>query len=979
MDSKSEQHIDLRNKAEGRLVHRPSTDRDPRSAEELLHELEVHQIELEMQNDELRRSQAALEESRDRYLDLFEFAPEGYLTLNSNGMIIEVNITGAALLSAERKNLLNCRFASLITHEDKDNWHRHFQSLLKSKGHQSYELELMRIDGSRFHAKLGCLLKKTDNASVVRIAIADISERKKLEQTQNRLIRSLKLLSEGGMLLIHARNEQKLLEEICRLAVETGGYLMAWVGFAENDPVKTIRPVAQSGYEEGYLDSIKVTWSDTELGQGPTGTAIRTKAVVVNQDCLHNPKMVPWREAALNRGYQSSIALPLVNNGYMLGAFTIYSADPYAFSDEEVALLEQLANELAFGIQTLRTRAEHDEALSALQQSEQRYHGMLADQTEVISRFKADHTMIYANDAFCRLFGKRSEDLIGYKWNPIVVQEDLPLIQEKLDSLSPTHPVVTVENRIIGGRGAIHWMQFVNRAFYDERGNLSEIQSVGRDITEQKKLGIALATNEKEFRSLAESMPQIVWITRADGWNIYSNKQWVNYTGLSLEESYGHGWNKPFHMDDQKRAWDAWQNAVNNHGTYSVECRLRRADGKYRWWLIRGVPVLDEAGNIAKWFGTCTDINDLKQSEQDLKVASITVQKILKENDQLSQEISRRNADLSALTAHVQQIGEKEKASLARELHDELGSTLVGLSMNVGRLLGKTSDPERMQDLAVIKELLSNAANIKQKVVSKLYPTVLDDCGFVAAVTWLVKEYKKHAEIEVELLLPKEELVMEHTFALAAYRITQECLTNIAKHAGASKVHIEAKNSDGFLDLTIQDNGNGLPDDIKTGGHGIFGMIERARYLGGSLKIESEDKKGTAAHLRLPLVVTKPKTRKRVLVVDDHSIVRDALRQLLNEQTDDFSVEGEAADGMAAVQMAVEGEWDIMLLDINLPKKNGIKVLEEIKALKPNLPIIMLSSHAKEEYGEIALSKGAACYLGKHETDNLVEAMRSSI
>ncbi len=84
----------------------------------------------------------------------------------------------------------------------------------------------------------------------------------------------------------------------------------------------------------------------------------------------------------------------------------------------------------------------------------------------------------------------------------------------------------------------------------------------------------ALSASEKEFRMLAEAMPQIVWITRADGWNIYFNQQWVDYTGLTLEESYGHGWNKPFHPDDQKRAWDAWQNAVTNNAAYSLECRL---------------------------------------------------------------------------------------------------------------------------------------------------------------------------------------------------------------------------------------------------------------------------------------------------------------------------------------------------------------------------------------------------------------------
>jgi len=140
---------------------------------------------------------------------------------------------------------------------------------------------------------------------------------------------------------------------------------------------------------------------------------------------------------------------------------------------------------------------------------------------------------------------------------------------------------------------------------------------------------IFLKKNESDFNLLAESMPQIVWSTNPDGKNIYFNHQWVEYTGLTLEESYGDGWNKPFHPDDQKRAWIAWQNATNNRDTYSLECRLRRADGEYKWWLVRGVPVLDQDNNILKWFGTCTDIEQIKKNEIALRQNELRFRLIL--------------------------------------------------------------------------------------------------------------------------------------------------------------------------------------------------------------------------------------------------------------------------------------------------------------------------------------------------------------
>jgi DNA-binding NarL/FixJ family response regulator len=154
-------------------------------------------------------------------------------------------------------------------------------------------------------------------------------------------------------------------------------------------------------------------------------------------------------------------------------------------------------------------------------------------------------------------------------------------------------------------------------------------------------------------------------------------------------------------------------------------------------------------------------------------------------------------------------------------------------------------------------------------------------------------------------------------------------------------------------------------------------MTERAKYLGGAIEFRSTNGKGTTVHLHLPLSASKPKNKKRVLVVDDHAIVRDAIKHLLEPEAD-FSVEGEAADGEAAVKMAIEGEWDIVLLDITMPKKNGIKVLEEVLAVKPDLPVIMLSGHAKDEYAELALSKGAFSYLEKGETDLLIKEMRKA-
>jgi len=166
----------LRLKAEVQLALAPPTEMPPRTADELLHELRLHQIELEMQNEELRRTQIELEESRDRYLSLYEFSPVAYLTLTRTGKISEINLTGASLLGVERNKILNHRFDHFISPEDHDRWHLLFVSIMWHKEKTGIELALLRADGSSFHAHLDCLrTEAAGSVPEVRIALTDKS------------------------------------------------------------------------------------------------------------------------------------------------------------------------------------------------------------------------------------------------------------------------------------------------------------------------------------------------------------------------------------------------------------------------------------------------------------------------------------------------------------------------------------------------------------------------------------------------------------------------------------------------------------------------------------------------------------------------------------------------------------------------------------------------------------------------------------
>ena len=134
---------------------------------------------------------------------------------------------------------------------------------------------------------------------------------------------------------------------------------MSWVGYAEHDNEKRVRPVAQAGYEDGYLETLNITWADSERGRGPTGTAVRTGEPSIGRNLLTDPNFEPWRAEALKRGYASSICLPLIADGQIFGALTMYAVDPDAFDMKEVELLKELADDIAYSISALRLRAEH--------------------------------------------------------------------------------------------------------------------------------------------------------------------------------------------------------------------------------------------------------------------------------------------------------------------------------------------------------------------------------------------------------------------------------------------------------------------------------------------------------------------------------------------------------------------------------------------------------------------------------------------
>ncbi|MHB8068788.1 MAG: PAS domain S-box protein [Desulfobaccales bacterium] len=233
------------------------------------------------------------------------------------------------------------------------------------------------------------LLDQQGEVEFLLFSLTDATARRCAELELHRVNRALRTQSAGNQAVVRAGTEAELLQNVCRAVVEEGGYRLAWIGYAENDRQKTVRPMAQAGYEEGYLETLKITWADKKRGRGPTGTAIRTGKPALARNILTDPDFAPWRQEASKRGYASSLVLPLAADGRSFGALNIYAGEADAFDTEEVQLLSELAGNVSFGILALRGREENRRMAAALRRSFDELEARVQDRTQELGKSNA--------------------------------------------------------------------------------------------------------------------------------------------------------------------------------------------------------------------------------------------------------------------------------------------------------------------------------------------------------------------------------------------------------------------------------------------------------------------------------------------------------------------------------------------------------------------------------------------------------------
>ncbi|HEY1800418.1 MAG TPA: PAS domain-containing protein [Terriglobales bacterium] len=437
--------------------------------------------------------------------------------------------------------------------------------------------------------------------------------------------------------------------------------------------------------------------------------------------------------------------------------------------------------------------------------------------------------------------------------------------------------LAAVEQALAGGIGTFHafcptmkgtpkWWDVVVTAMKDGEGRVVKLLSSSRDVTERKRMELQQQQSIEKFETLADSMPQMIWTARPDGFLDYYNQRWFDYTGLTLKETQGWGWKQTQHPEDVQGTVDKWMISLATGEPFENEMRfLRASDQTWRWHFTRAVAVRGEHGKVVQWVGTCTDIHDRKNAEESLRQAQAELEeRVERRTAQLRQEVTvRRQAeqDLRTLTGRLLTLRDAEQRRIARDLHDSAGQLLTATSMSLALVTNEASKigPDAVEALAEATQLVQETIKEVRIVSHLLHPPLLDEAGLPSAIKEYVEGFSQRGDVKVDLFVRDDFGRLPIELETTVFRVIQECLTNIHRHSGSPTARVTLRRLPQEVQIEVADKGKGFAAE-KPPGVGLRGMRERIGQFGGELEIHS-DNSGTTISARLPLAKTSIQRR----------------------------------------------------------------------------------------------------------------------
>jgi PAS domain S-box-containing protein len=831
---------DLRKQAERRLQESPEKSEalPEKDLKSLVHELEVHQIELEIQNEELRRAQAELEESRNRYFELYDLAPVGYFTLERNGLVLESNLTVASLLGTQRGDLKGKLFSRFVLDEDQKIFFSHLRRLLEMGKRETCELRLVtgedtiiyvRMDSSPVSNGIGDVIQ-------IRVVLTNITRQKQAEQALRESEKRFRLISETSDDIIFQLDPRGIILYYSPSIEKALGYTLADL---KGNPLD--RYLAPSDFPEAR-ESL--------------------------QRLLFGEKIQVFELNVLSK---SGTSVP----------FEV-AVSPY---------LEKKAVKFIFGIaRDITDRKLIEEALKRREE-----HLRIAVEGGSLGTWEHDlitGETIWNHILYDFLGRDPSRPITGETFFGYIHKEDLPRLRERLKKAYHSKTDFMDEFRVIREDGQERWLASFGRTYRDNSGQPILMAGVNLDINERKRAEQKLReSEERASRQLSEL--EIIYDSAPVGLCVFDrefrytriNDRLAEMNGIPAREHLGH---TPYEvvpdlasdgehifrqiLDTGEPIWDVEFNGVTPAQPDLV-----------RFWNEHWLPMKDAAGRVIGVNVVAEEVTERKRIEEELRRSKDEMELRVQErtaelsqaNEGLRKEVEKRKRYEEALRGATNRILaeskrrrflsgrlvealERDRRDVAMYLHDQIGQMLATLRMDLERARKKTGGTLKEKS-SEAEDKVVNIINYVKEVSRKLRPDILDTLGLIPAVRSLIENFRDDTSLPIHFYCKEPSQKIDPDTSLALYRITQEALNNVNKHAQATEVFVNLFPKNNALQLTVEDDGIGFNYDEMMQGHpsegplGIMIMKERAVLAGGELSVESEIGKGTHVVAEIPI------------------------------------------------------------------------------------------------------------------------------
>jgi PAS domain S-box-containing protein len=550
-------------------------------------------------------------------------------------------------------------------------------------------------------------------------------------------------------------------------------------------------------------------WTTDQLLHGQT-VVVRTRAEVQRE--------APSVMAAISQaGLHSFAGVPLKASGKVFGAIFFSSSKDRDWDARLLAELQTIATIMGAGLERARTQA-------FLTQSEQLKTSILASLPSLVAVLDMEGNITSVNSTAvangdsgrfdCSVLepGLNYFDICktaaqhGSRYAELALQGLQQVCSNANSQFEMEYP---------SGTGPVRWFHMTVVPLLGKQGGVVVSHT---DVTQRKLAELDLKESEGRFRLMADSAPVLMWMSGADKLCTHFNKSWLDFTGQRLEDEIGDGWLRGVHEEDRQKCLGIYTSAFDAREPFSMEYRLHRFDGQFRWILDRGVPRFRSDGTFLGYIGCCDDITDQKEAEA-------------------------ARADISGRLIRAQ---EEERARIARELHDDINQKLGLLAIDIQQLHQRLPelDERAHQDLAALFEKTNRISGDVQRLSHQLHSSRLDYLGLPAALRRLCEEFTEQHGILIECVITVAPVDIGREINLCLFRVAQECLSNTAKHSAARHARVELHCDGATVCMNISDDGAGFNIEQVGSRHepglGLISMRERLRLVNGEFSVRSE-------------------------------------------------------------------------------------------------------------------------------------------